>query len=237
MRSNTTPRPVLFGIALQYFGPNVVVPFYFFLLYVQTPIESFRAADSRLTDVAYTSTAGPLIILLGLMPKSFYFYHDSSWAHTDPIWHWMAKLQPLTISFAQALLGRTLIRSSVRQDRLWANRRDVPWIRGSIGLLVAASTTAWIWTLAHNLSTTHLANANLSWDQITLVFGGCIWLALAWGDLRKAGMVHSGWVKAVISSLASLVCFGPGGMLAAGWLAREEILLQRRHRSAITRPG
>lgn len=208
------------------------MPVYFFLLYLQTPIESFRASDNRLTDASYAGTVGPLIVLFGLAPR--FIQHDNKWLHQNSSVYWMFNMQPLSLSACQFLLAHSIFPSQVPHDRLWATRRDVPWIRCSVALLIVASAGTRAFNLAYTGAT--LDFLTFTQDEVYLTLGSSLWLGLVWDDLLKAGMVHSAsWIKALILCLTALVCLGPGGMAATGWLLREELLIHRRHESAVTR--
>jgi hypothetical protein len=53
---------------MQSFGVGVVMAVYCFIHYIQSPVENFRARDLRLTDMSYTVSVLPAMIVAHYIP-------------------------------------------------------------------------------------------------------------------------------------------------------------------------
>ena len=74
----------------------------------------------------------------------------------------------------------------------------------------------------------------LKWDS-TFLFGNTfLWLGCLFWDIKAAGMLELSWFWILLGGGVSAVTFGPGAAVGMGWLWREELLIKRRHRDAVT---
>ena len=82
-------RPLILGYNMQFFGIGVLMALWCMVHYIQTPIENFRARDMRLTDISYTASVLPVMLLTHYLPNyvSFSARVDPETRHVaDWIW-------------------------------------------------------------------------------------------------------------------------------------------------------
>lgn len=123
-------------------GIGFVMPLYYFLHYMTTPIVNFKATDMRLTDLSYTGTVLPVHAvayyghyLLGYLAPEPTLRHIAIW-----VWH----LSPLWATLGQCLLARTTMPRTGEYDRTRNVTRDLWPIRITIGTLTALSGIIWL---------------------------------------------------------------------------------------------
>lgn len=209
---------------------GVVAPVYFFLLYTLSPIEKFKAADHRLTNLAYTYTILPAVLLLALVPAYLAAYAPESNGQSQ--WARIASLSPLAITCAQWLLATFVMPDTIKEDSRDNPRRDASAVRFTVaafGIMSAISHLGSCSNIARGIDTVWCNAAFASAASL-------LWLLYAFGDLKRVGMMDQSWTQIVGSMILGSFCVGPMATFAAGWLWREEILLWRRHRSAVI-PG
>ncbi|KAK4445725.1 hypothetical protein QBC34DRAFT_441370 [Podospora aff. communis PSN243] len=255
-RANTfTPAqlPLLFTLSSQFIGVGVISPLYYLLHYVLTPIEKFKAADMRLTRVAYTKAILPAVILTYQVPLYFSFFAPS---FADRVsWCFLWQLYPLWLSPTASYVLSRFFADTTKRDRVHDVTRDLRAIRTTVGLLSAQSALLWVYTLfkanvsfrtiaaeilpplqspqdAADLVT--FAGEFLRFDQAFLFGNTLLWLAYLFWDIKHAGMLSTGWGKILGYAAVSLVVLGPSATAGLGFLWREEILATRRHSAAMT---
>jgi hypothetical protein len=228
-------------------GIGVVVPFYYFVHYILTPISAFKAADMRLTDMAYTTTVLPVMLVTYYMT-----YVDS---YLSPVlghrhiaaWLWW--MFPVWICVAQWVLAKYILpESTIKRDRLYYVRRDLPAIRITVLTLSAFSAAVWlytVWFTRHSLVDVFVPVLHregsfegairevLKWDQAFFVLGNMLWVMLLIWDLKAADMVKAGWPTLLLCPFAVTIMAGNGAMLGLMWLWREEVLASSRHKDAV----
>jgi hypothetical protein len=225
-----------------------MAPIYFFLLYVSTPIANFKAADHRLTDLAYTYTILPSMCLFSVVPACLMYHTPDPSARQ--YWTWAWQMFPVWVAAAQFLLADTLVPRTIQHDRVHKPTRDVLAVRVTASFFGLLSAATWLYTMTSSPFSLmemfvprpgaslpdayfQLVRNMLQWDQVFAGGSAMLWLAYAFGDLKAAGMVTQSWPLMVTLGLAVLTCFGPGAAFAAGWLWREEVLVTRRHWAAV----
>ena len=232
---------------MQFFGFGALAGLWLLVHYIQTPIENFRARDLRLTDLSYTASVLPVILLTHYVPN---FLQLSAWV--DPAtrrtaaWIW----QPFALwtTILQFVLKRTVMPDTVQEDKLKNPNRDLPVIKYTIYTLCAISTATWWYTLYSapfspmQLFVPDLVNVKtgdeyvrtfLQFDEI-FGLGSCLlWLLYLFGDLKRAGMLDAGWVSIIGRGLATLVAAGPGVTVGLGWWWREQVLATKWHKDAV----
>jgi hypothetical protein len=134
--------PLVFGYNMQFFGIGVLMALYCFVHYVQSPIASFRARDLRLTDMGYTASVLPVLILTHYIPiyGSLLSFIDPKTRH---MWNWIWQPFPIYASVLQFVLKKTVMPDTVQNDRIENVNRDLPTIYFTIGSLCALSTGVW----------------------------------------------------------------------------------------------
>lgn len=216
----------IIGIIAISLGYEIVGTVYLCLLYVYSPIEKFRASDNRLTNMSYTVTVAPLLVAFSILPRIMLqtstFVEQASWTLQRMLY---------LIGAGQFLLACSVVPNTQQFDRLWRVRRDVPWVRATIGLLVATSVIGRV----HLLATAIQHGGVLSLLGSELVFAASViyWLVLVNRDFREAGMSNLGWIRGVLMCTGIAVAMGPNALLGLGWLWREEIILEKRHKDAM----
>lgn len=235
---------------MQFFGIGVLMALYCFAHYIQSPVSNFRARDLRLTDLGYTATVLPVMVLTHYIPNygAFLNFLDPETRHK---WEWIWQPFPVYVSVLQFVLKRTIMPDTVQKDRLNNVNRDLPTINYTILSLCALSAGTWLYTFAKSpfsmftLFVPDVAGAKtgdefirlfLQFDEI-FSMGACfLWLLYLFGDMKSAGMVTDSWLSILIKGVATLVVAGPGVTVGLGWLWREHILATKWHKDAIV-PG
>ncbi|KAK0618981.1 hypothetical protein B0T14DRAFT_518347 [Immersiella caudata] len=255
-RANTfTPAqlPLLFTLSSQFIGVGVISPLYYLLHYTLSPIEKFKAADMRLTRIAYTKSILPAVILTYQMPLYLSFFTPR---FEDRVaWNFFWQLYPLWLSPVASHLFFRLFDDTTKHDRIHNVTRDLKTIRTTIGLLSAQSALFWVYTIVKsNFSFSTLAaeilpplhspqtapdlvtfaGEFLRFDQAFLFGSTLLWLGYLFWDTKHAGMLSMGWGKILGYAVVSLVALGPAATVGLGFLWREEILATRRHWAAMT---
>lgn len=160
---------------------------------------------------------------------------------------WIWQMFPVWLALGTRGFGAVVGDSTV-VDRFEGTERDVPVIRYTIGLLVAASSIVWGWTVFQGGmwslfipqmlpgQTTTLASFTrefLKFDQIFLFGNTFLWLGMLFWDLKFAGMLKVSWIRLVVYLIGSVLVFGLGATAGLGWLWREEVLVGKRHKDAV----
>jgi hypothetical protein len=232
---------------MQIFGVGMLMAFYCFVHYIQSPIESFRAKDLRLTDNSYTASVLPALILAHYVPyyASFFTFIDPN---TRQIWNWIWQPFPIYISILQFVLKKTVLPDTVRKDRIENVNRDLPTISYTISTLCALSAMSWWYTLYNApyslaaLFIPSLASGQSGDEHIRMFFqfnelfcmGACfLWLLYLYADMKRARMMDDTWLGILLKGTILLGALGPGVTVGLGWLHRERLLATRYHKDAL----
>lgn len=246
----TFHSPLLLGYNMQFFGIGVLMPLYCFVHYVQSPIENFRARDWRLTDMGYTASVLPVLVLAHYVPNygSFLTSIDPQTRH---MWNWIWQPFPVYISILQFILKKTIMPNTAQKDRIRNPSRDLATIQYTIGILCALSAVTWWYTLyaapfswmtlfvpnlAPNQTGDEYIRMFLQFDEIFSMGACALWLLYLYGDMKKAGMMNDSWIGIVLKGGVSLIALGPGVTVGLGWLYRERLLATRWQKDALV-PG
>lgn len=221
-------------------GIGFIAPLYFFLHYVQSPLENFHAADNRLTQVGPAKTIVPTITLSYILPSLAMMT-----ARGLSTRQWINGLfwQPFPIYAAllQRLLSST-VKDTTIEDRINNVEADVPYLRYAYGFSTAAATLANLYVRLTN--PTSLINVffkgvssptasvslvegiarTLRYDQLATFSAGAIWTMLHFRDLKKANKLQASWGKIVGIFAGVTAVAGPGAAMGLMWAWREEIL-------------
>ncbi|TKX19870.1 FAD-binding domain-containing protein 47 [Elsinoe australis] len=240
--------PSFLGLLGQLLGFGLVSSIFFALFWTTSQIENFKSLDHRLTSMKYTSTVFASMVI------GFYIPHFGQYfalEFSDRHWcNWLWQIFPVTVGVAQFVLARTVARDTVKHDRIYAPRRDLPAIAWTIGTCAAVSAGVWVWTMATTPFTLkeifiprglpsqehgfeYTMRMFLQWDEVFSVANVVGWLVYSFWDLKAAGMVKESWIALMTAGMLGTVLFGPGAAVAAGWGYREWCLAFRRHKDAI----
>jgi hypothetical protein len=239
-------RPLLFGVLAQLLGLGLVIHLYFFFYYIATPIEAFRASDNRLTNLAYTRSIFPAMLLCFYTP--LYLSYLSPSLSNRIIWNWVWQMFPVWVALFQSLAAFTIMPDTIKYDRIHSTERDWPTIRFTVGSFMVLSAALWIYTLSHSpfsfgelfvpqLEIPHALVENLrnfiQYDFLFTSSSALLWLGYLFYDMKKAGMVNTGWSRIIPMTALTTVALGPGAAVGLGWLWREQILATKRHKAAV----
>lgn len=246
----TLPRPGLFTFLGQLRRIGVVSPIYYFLYYISTPIENLKASDMRLGRMNYALAVLPTLILAYYIP-AYAMFHWSTLSGRES-WLFIWQMFPAWISFTAMLLS-SLIPDTTVSDRFESPNRDMPVIQYTIGTLITVSSTVWLFTCISTIlqnefpsvfvpdsltsQTTNFAAFTqefLKFDEIFLFGNTFLWLGYLFWDLKHAGMLKTTWIQLLAYLIGSVLLLGPGATAGLGWLWRENILVNKRHRDAVT---
>lgn len=245
---NIARFPLAWAILSAIFGSGVIAPCYFFSHYICSTVEKFAASDMRLTNIAYTRTILPLnLVGIGAAFLVYYSAYSPSLAIGQWKWAWTA-VAPLVMSAVPSLLVKArLTKITMHADSMSNQTRDLPYTRWCIYTLSIICGVTWMANLSKTLLAgtssfagllsgqyTSLGNG-LEWNSFGLVVSAIFWLGLLINDMKRAGMIGTGWVKVIGMGLALGALGGPAVVVGLGFMWREEILATKRERHAITR--
>lgn len=160
---------------------------------------------------------------------------------------------PILVSILHNLFARAT-RDTTQHDRIHNVKADLPSLRRAC-LVVGVASAATLQYIRYRTSNgTWLRNIFsagplypqalpallveiASHEHFAFYPGAMLWLALLFGDLKKAGMVKESWAWLLVCAVACTAIIGPSATLVAGWAWREEILASKRHRAAIVKDG
>lgn len=226
----------------------MIFALYYFVHWVLTPIDSFKSTDMRLTQINYTRTILPSLLMVYYLPliQSYLLPEMGQRQTWLQIWQWF----PVTHALSQYILSK-FWKDTSTQDKVDAPKRDVATIRYTIAIPALISSIVWLRTLLvaptsllqillpQQLPTflsdllTSPADV-LQWDYLLAVASAYLWLLYFAWDAKVAGMITHSWVTLLAAMAGMTVALGPGCALGAGFLYREYIITEKRHRAALT---
>lgn len=223
----------VFASLSNIFGPGLIAPIFYSFHYLSSAIENFAPADMRLTNVAYTRTILPMMLFHTLFPLALRLGSISLGLDETACW-WNLLLSPLLGGTLQWLLVRTGVSTTnMQQDALHDQKKDLPAISRTISTLTSLSTLAYWYTILSTGSSTF--SALMYPAQSAFLLPTTLWLALLFNDLKSAGMLRRSWLTIVGLGVAAAIISGPTSALGQGWLWREQVLANEKHKSAHTR--
>ncbi|KAI5240624.1 FAD/NAD(P)-binding domain-containing protein [Aureobasidium subglaciale] len=240
--------PSLFAFFAQVKGIGLVAPLYYFLHWVLTPIDSFKATDMRLTRLNYTRSILPSLLMVYYFPilQDYFLPVNVKGQTWLQIWHFF----PIWQSLAQWAISKFL-EDTIDHDKIYAPKRDVSTIRYIIAVPALASTAVWLWTVFKAPSSLYhifipqipfqaVTNVEsftdnvVQWNLLIFVASTYLWLAYFAWDAKSAGMLEKSWFELVTTMTLLTIALGPGGTVGLAYLYREYIITEKRHRAALT---
>ncbi|TVY89097.1 Paxilline synthesis protein A [Lachnellula willkommii] len=236
--------PTVLGILFQIKGLGFIAPIWFFLHYVQSPLENYKAPDNRLTQISAVKTIIPTIILSYILPSIAMCYvpglENRQWIN-GLLW----QAFPLYAAVYQRLFG-LFVKDTTEANRVSNPEADIPYLRRAYGF--AAVTAAAFNLYARFYSPVPIkdvffagisspstvpnlmegAALFLKYDQIATFSAGAAWTMLSFWDLKSAGKVRLEWYKIVGIFGALTSIFGPGAAMMTMWAWREEALVKKK---------
>ncbi|KAG9604685.1 FAD/NAD(P)-binding domain-containing protein, partial [Aureobasidium melanogenum] len=240
--------PIVFALLAQRNGLGMISALYYFVHWVLTPIDSFKSTDMRLTQMNYTRAILPSLLMVYYLPliQSYLLPEMGQRQTWLQLWQWF----PVTHSLAQYAISK-FWKDTSTQDKVDSPKRDVPTIRYTIGIPAIISIVIWLRTFftapaplsqiflpqhvpasfaAVQTSTTDV----MQWNHLLAVSSSYLWLLYFAWDAKVAGMITNSWITLLTAAAAATVALGPGGAIGAGFLYREYIITEKRHKAALT---
>ncbi|KAH0336412.1 FAD/NAD(P)-binding domain-containing protein, partial [Aureobasidium melanogenum] len=236
--------PAIFAFFAQKKCLGMVAPLYYFIHWVLTPIDSFKSTDMRLTQMHYTRAILPSLIMAYYLPliQSYLLPETSQRQTWLQLWQWF----PISHSLAQSAISK-ILKDTTDSDKIHAPKRDVPIIRYTIGIPTIISIVVWLHTVFSApvpvsqiflpQSWTHAPTSLteiMQWNYLLAVSSSYLWLLYFAWDAKAAGMMTYSWRTLLAGRAASTIVLGPGGAIGAGFLYREYIITEKRHKGALT---
>lgn len=236
--------PAIFAFFAQKKCLGMVAPLYYFIHWVLTPIDSFKSTDMRLTQMHYTRAILPSLLMVYYLPliQSYLLPGTSQRQTWLQLWQWF----PITHSLAQFAISK-ILKDTTDSDKIHAPKRDVSTIRYTIGIPTIISIVVWLRTVFSApvpLSQIFLPQSwtkfptspteLMQWNHLLAVSSSYLWLLYFAWDAKAAGMMTYSWVILLAGRAASTIVLGPGGAIGAGFLYREYIITEKRHKGALT---
>lgn len=237
-------RPTLLGIAYQAKGVGYILPIYFFLHYIQSPVENYKKPEDRLTRVSAIKTIIPTIALTFILP-TYAMLNTSGLANRQWINGLFWQLFPLYGAISQQIFG-SFVKDTSEKDRISDTEADMPYLRLTYGFVAvfAAALNLYVRLAApsslkdvffKDISSPSAAATLVSgtarflrYDQIFCFGAGALWTLLSFKDLKNAGKTQAGWAKIIASLTGGTLAFGPGAAMIGMWAWREEMLANRK---------
>lgn len=246
----TSLRPILFTLLARKKGLGVAAPLYFFVHWVLTPIDTFKSTDMRLTKLHYTRAILPSLLTVYYLPLAqSYLLPEVGQKET---WLQLWQYFPVTLSLAQFVISK-FWKDTADQDKIERPKRDIATLRYTIGVPAGVSMMLWLYTLFVSPAsvsqiflpqdiTTSLVNLNSTtssfniaqWDHLITISATYLWLLYFIWDAKVAGMVSHSWIAVLAVMTVATTVLGPGGAVGAGFLWREYIVAEKRHKGALT---
>lgn len=219
-------------------------PIYYFLHYVQSPLENYAAGGSRTVDIVTAKTIIPTIVLSYLVP-TVAMYTVPGIVNRQ----WINGLFWQAFPIYGSILQRVMAKSIKQTDPdvyLSDPQADMPYLRRAYAFaaIVAGCAYWYMYLLSpvplkeiffHNLSHPSASSSilpafakALRYDQLCSSSTGFVWTLLSFSDLKRAGKLQAGWGKILGVFAGATLAIGPGGAMAAMWAWREEVLAEKK---------
>lgn len=232
---------------------GVVSPLYYILHYSFTPIDKFKATDMRLTRISYTKAVLPTLILAYYVPL-YLSFHASSFS-SRVSWSFFWQLFPVWVSVLAAQVCSRIWPDTTMHDRIYKPTSDLKLIRATVGLFAAYSAATWLSLCAkagfslsavldmvlppaHSPQNTTdfvtFVAEFFRFDSAFLFANTFLWLGYLFWDIKFAGMLDLSWIWIILLASVATLTLGPGAAVGLGFLWREELLVTRRHKAAVT---
>lgn len=244
-------RPILFALLAQRKGLGVAAPLYCFVHWVLTPIDTFKSTDMRLTKMHYTRAILPSLLMVYYLPLlQTWLLPDAGSRQT---WLQIWQYFPITLSLTQFAVSK-FWKDTADQDKILRPKRDVATLRYTIGIPSVISATVWLYSVLSspvsisqillpqalltspadlNSISTSLSGA-IQYNYLMAIASTYLWLLCFTWDAKVAGMVTQSWASVIAALTVAAIVLGPGGAVGAGFLWREFIVTEKRHKGALT---
>lgn len=202
----------------------------------------------RLTNLHFTRAILPSLALVYYLPLiQSYLLPEAGQRQT---WLQLWQLFPVTHSLAQSAISK-IWKDTSDHDKIHAPKRDVSTIRYTIGIPTVISIAVWLRTVVTastplsqiflpqhiptSLNDIQTSAADvMQWNSLFAISSTYFWLLYFAWDAKAAGMISQSWTTLLVAAAAATSVLGPGGALGAGFLYREYIITEKRHKGALT---
>jgi hypothetical protein len=239
----TLSRPTIIAQVYQIRGIGFLAPVYYFLHYVQSPLENYAAADQRMVKMGKAKIIILTVFISYVVPTVAMFVVPDlatrQWINGlffQPFPLWAVLTQYILSQFVEDTTGTA---------RIYQPTADMPYLRQAYAFaaLCSASTYWYVYGSAWNSSISLLdiffkdisqvttmaplfdgAAKVLRYDHLWSFSAGLVWTLYSFGDLKRAGKLQAGWLRILGVSICATLAAGPGTAMALMWAWREETL-------------
>jgi hypothetical protein len=239
----TLCRHTVMSQLYQIQGIGFLAPIYYFIHYVQSPLENYATAENRMTRTSSIKTIIPTVAITYALPTVASFALPGL---TNRQWINGLFFQPFPIwaAISQQVLG-AFVKNTTDSDRMKNPEADIPYLRRAYACAAAASASVYLylWVVSPvslgQIFFKGLGNPSdalpliegaakvLRYDQIASFSAGIVWTLLSFGDLKRAGKLDAGWGRIVGIFAGTTLVAGPGAGMAVMWAWREEVLAKK----------
>ncbi|KAF2491402.1 FAD/NAD(P)-binding domain-containing protein [Lophium mytilinum] len=250
--------PIIFAILAQFYGIGAIGPIYFFLHYVQSPLEKFIVKDARMINVAYASTALLAVLATYGIPHYLQYFASSPALRlqANSIWQIFPLILTLT-HWQTTALGVIDTTTVARYTNPKADLKHVQFAILTCSAIAALTYNYVQFTSGHSSRDlyvpaaaflaqpfTYVASASyiegwrlfLQLDEISGFASAFVWLGLLFRDLKRAEMLKWSWARLGLTTVLVVVAAGPGAAIGLLWLLREETLAGANMKGAVVKP-
>lgn len=239
-------------IAYQSYGFGIIAPLYYFLNYVQTSWQCYASYDLRVVPRNYASTIIlSTLISIGLpallmFAPFFEFSTDRRQALAV-----VFQLFPITSSILHRCFAKA-IPHNVHKEKLTPGT-DIPILRKTYVVVGVLSAAVHLYIRSYSPSGYKVFFAGLGhpfaavssavegvgqmsrWNYLLGFGSSLLWAAMSVNDLkkRKHGGTGTNWVRSALLAVVGTALVGPGAVMAAFWMWRENILCARQTRMEV----
>ncbi|KAL4891704.1 hypothetical protein BDV59DRAFT_208887 [Aspergillus ambiguus] len=237
--------PIGAGVGSQLRGIGQLAPIYYALEHIRTPISKLLLGTKHQVK-SETSSSLLLAMLAGYYLSTFANFVAptvESRRYCNAVW----QLFPVVIPLLQAplrLLVQRFSKAEPKQSQKEDRKKNMRYVRYAYGTFALVSGLTFLHARCSVPAGASLASIFLpglrghlepvtsfaegigrflQYDEVISMASGFVWLALKFGELKKAGVSFSWW-RAIGGLLGTTFAFGPGTAFALGWGWREEML-------------
>lgn len=242
----TPRRPTLLAQIYQIRGIGFIAPIYYFLHYIQSPLEKYTAPDQRMVKIGKSKIIMPTIFISYIIPVIAMFAAPEL-AARQWINAFFFQPFPLWAVLVQYCLSRC-VTDTTEKDKVHEDEADMKYLRrGYLSAAVFSTIAYWyVYALAWQSSISLVevffkditkpttmqpliegASKVLRYDYLWSFSAGALWTLLSFKDLKEAGKTSAGWGQIIGAFTIITLCAGPGTSMVVFWAWREELLVSK----------
>jgi hypothetical protein len=242
----TLDRPTILEQLYQIIGIGFLAPIYYFLHYVQSPLENYAAADQRMTKIGKAEIIIPTVFISYVVPTVVMFVAPGL---TTRQWVNGLFFQPFPLWAALVQYGLSkCVTDTTDTDKVVKPEADMPYLRRAYAFAAVSSACVYFYvyssawrssislldiffkdiTIPSTMQPWLIGAAKvLRYDHLWSMGSGALWTFLSLKDLKAADMVQSGWGRILGIFAATTLVAGPGTAMTVMWAWREEALAKK----------